>query len=264
MIALWLVFAMMLAASPQNATTDSQTTMQQRAHDEYERHKQAAIRINALAEQIHSEADAAALVSEIASIFDKELPSAWARNIVRQRIAHAEWESVRNPAKLISEQRIVDVWNEYIREIGAPEEALVTTAEVHNMRDADLTVAQLLWARGSQTIWTMPSVYAVGTDGKVADGCRAVEAVRVLHDLDSLFQNLLGARGRVRMGIVASEEAKKRMGDSTPRPQSTARLEAHLDSNPIRPAEQHYLQEHGSNAYNHLLSHLFDELFPSE
>ena len=49
MIALWLVFAMMLAASPQNATTDSQTTMQQRAHDEYERHKQAAIRINALA-----------------------------------------------------------------------------------------------------------------------------------------------------------------------------------------------------------------------
>jgi len=264
MIALSLVFAMMLAARPQNATTDSQTTMQQRAHDEYERHKQAAIRINALAEQIHSEADAAALVSEIASIFDKELPSAWARNIVRQRIAHAEWESVRNPAKLISEQRIVDVWNEYIREIGAPEEALVTTAEVHNMRDADLTVAQLLWARGSQTIWTMPSVYAVGTDGKVADGCRAVEAIRVLHDLASLFQNLLGARGRVRMGIVASEEAKKRMGDSTPRPQSTTRLEAHLDSNPIRPAEQHYLQEHGSNAYNHLLSHLFDELFPSE
>jgi hypothetical protein len=43
----------------------------------YEQHKPAAIRINELAGRIHSEADANALVSEIAGVFVKELPSAW-------------------------------------------------------------------------------------------------------------------------------------------------------------------------------------------
>ncbi len=33
------------------------------------------------------------------------------------------------------------------------------------------------------------------------------------------------------------------------------------DTNPIRPAEQRYLQEHGSQAYQRLLRRLFDELF---
>ncbi len=63
-----------------------------------------------------------------------------------------------------------------------------------------------MWARGQQTIWTMPNVYALGPDGKVADGCRALEALRVMHDLDGLFQNLRGARDRLRRGIVPSEE----------------------------------------------------------
>jgi hypothetical protein len=44
---------------------------------------------------------------------------------------------------------------------------------------------------------------------------------------------------------------------------STARLEAHVDTNPIRPAERRYVQEHGSAAYAQLLGRLFDELFPA-
>lgn len=47
-------------------------------------------------------------------------------------------------------------------------------------------------------------------------------------------------------------------------PHSSARIEAHADINPIRPAEQHYVQEHGSLAYAQLLVRLFDELFPAE
>ena len=66
MIALGLVFALIVAAPQQGSSTESQATMQQRAHDEYERHKQAAIRINELAGRIQSEADASAFVSEIA------------------------------------------------------------------------------------------------------------------------------------------------------------------------------------------------------
>jgi hypothetical protein len=259
-----LVFVLLLAALPQNAATDSPPTMQQRTPDEYERHKQAAIRINERAGRINSEADASAVVSEIAGLFAKELPPAWANSGIRQRIAHAEYETVRNPARLISEQRIADVWNQYVREIGAPDDAIVSVAEIHNMRDGSFTVAQLMWARGNQTIWTMPNVYALGPDGKVAYGCRALEAIRVIHDLEDLFQNLRGARDRLRSGIVLSDETKKRVAQPNQQPQGTVRLEAHADTNLIRPAEQRYLQEHGSLAYDQLLARLFGELFPAD
>jgi hypothetical protein len=72
---LGLVFALIIRAPQQdNRSTESQATMKQQAHDEYERHKQSAIRINELARRIHSEADASAVVSEIAGLFAKELP----------------------------------------------------------------------------------------------------------------------------------------------------------------------------------------------
>lgn len=238
--------------------------MKQQAHEEYERYKQAAIRINELAGRIQSEADANAVVSEIAGFFATELPPAWDSSIIRQRVAHAEYEAVRNPATLIPEQRIVDVWNQYVKEIGAPAKAIVSVSEIHNMRDGSFTVAQLMWARGHQTIWTMPDVFALGPDGKVADGFRALDAIRVIHDLHDLFQNLRGARDRLQKGIVPSEEIKKRVGDPNARPHGSVRLEAHADTNPVRPAEQRYVQEHGSAAYAHLLARLFDELFPRE
>ncbi|MGB0011997.1 MAG: hypothetical protein WBQ03_10350 [Candidatus Sulfotelmatobacter sp.] len=262
--ALGLAFPLIVGAPQQSDSAEPQATTQQRAHDEYERHKQTAIRINELAGRIQSEADASAVVSEIAGLFAKEMPPAWASGGIRQRVAHAEYEAARNPATLIPEQRIVDVWNRYAKEIGAPDEAIVSVAEIHNMRDGSYTVAQLMWARGNQTIWTMPNVFALGPDGKVADGCRALEVIRVIHDLEDLFQNLRGARDRLQRGIVPSEEIKKRVGDSNPQPHSTARIEVHVDTNPIRPAEQRYVREHGSGAYAQLLARLFDELFPPE
>jgi hypothetical protein len=190
----------------------------------YEQHKQAAIRINELAGRIHSEADASIFVSEIAGLFARELPPAWASSGIQQRVAHAEYETIRNPAKLIP---------------------------------------QLMWARGNQTIWTMPNGYALGSDGKVAEGCRALEAIRVMHDLEDLFQNLRVTRDRLRRGIVPSEEIKKRVGEPNPQLHGTVRLEAHADTNPTHPAEQRYVQEHGSGAYAQLLVRLFDELFPA-
>ena len=114
-----LVFALIIAAPLQDNSTESQVTMQQQAHDAYERHRQAAIRINDLAARIHSQTDADAMISEIADLFNKELPPVWAMSIIRQRVAHAEFEAASNPAKLIPEQRVVDVWNQYAREISA-------------------------------------------------------------------------------------------------------------------------------------------------
>lgn len=230
----------------------------------YEQHRQAAIRINDLAGRIHSEADAGTFVSEIADQFAKELPPAWASSSIRQRVARAEYETVGNPATLIPEQRIVDVWNQYAREIGAPDEAMVSVAEIHNMRDAQFTLARFMWERGNQTIWTMPNGFALGSDGKVADGCRALEAVRVIHDLEGLFQNLRGARDRLQRGVVLSDQFKKRAEEPRPQTHGWARVEAHADTNPIRPAEQRYVQEHGSVAYARLLVRLFGDLFPAE
>jgi hypothetical protein len=237
--------------------------MQQRAHEEYERHRQAAARINDLAESVQSEADANTLVSEIAALFSKELPPVWLASGINQRVAKAEYQSVRDPANRISEQRIVNIWNQYAREIGAPDEALVTTAEIRNMRDAEYTVAKHLWARGNQTIWTMPNVYDVGTDGKLADGCRAIEAIRVIYDLYR-FQNLRSARDRVRRGVLVSEQVKNHVADSTPQWKGGVLLAAHAEENPVQSAERRYLQEHGSLAYDQLLKRLFDELFPAE
>jgi hypothetical protein len=259
-----MAFALVVASLQKGDSTDSLTSVQHDAHVGYERHKQAAIRINDLAGRIHSDADADLFVSEIAGLFAKELPPVWVDSGILHRIAHVEYEAASHPERLISEQRIVDVWNEYVREIGAPDEAVVSAAEIHNLRDGGFTVARFMWARGNQTIWTMPNVYALGPDGKVADGCRAVEVIRVIHDLEGLFQNLRGARDRVRRGIVPSEEAKRRGEALNSRPQVTARLVAFADAYPVRPAEQRYVQEHGSRAYEQLLKRLFDELFPSE
>jgi hypothetical protein len=66
------------AARQDSGSAEPQAAVQQRAHPEYERHKQAAIRINDLAGRINSEADAHAVVSEIAGLFAEELPPAWA------------------------------------------------------------------------------------------------------------------------------------------------------------------------------------------
>ena len=261
---LGLVFALVVAALQQGDFADSPAAIQQRARSEYERHKQAAIRINDLAGHVQSEADAYSFVSEIACLFAKDLPAPWGSSTIDQRVAHAEYKAVRNPEQLISEQRIVDVWNQYVREIGAPDEAIVSVAEIHNMRDGSFTVSQWMWARGNQTIWTMPNVYALGSDLRVADGCRALEALRVIHDLDGLFQNLRGARDRLRRGIVASEELKARIGEPKVQADSAARLEVQEDTNPIRPAERRYVQEHGPEAYSQLIARLFEELFPTE
>jgi hypothetical protein len=93
MIALGLILALTIGAPQQGSSVESQATVPQRAHDEYERDRQAAIRINELAGRIESEADASALVSEIAGLFAKELPPAWASGSIRQRVAHAEYEA---------------------------------------------------------------------------------------------------------------------------------------------------------------------------
>ena len=62
----------------------------------------------------------------------------------------------------------------------------------------------------------------VDKDGKVAEGCRAVEALRVIYDLDRMFDNLRSARERLRKGIVASDAIKKILENTSTTPKTTA------------------------------------------
>src|SRR3989442_3680271 len=242
MIVLWLILALAFADPQQSTPTPDEQAMMQRAQLEHERHRQAGVQLNELAGRIHSEADALAFVEGIADIFVDYLPPTWAGPSIRQRVAHTEYKAISDPSRLIPEQRIADVWNEYVREIGAPEEAVVNAAEIHSMRDADYASGQAMWTRGmKETIWTRPNIYATGPDGKISDGCRAIEALRVIHDLDVMFDNLRGARDRLRKGIVASDEIKEHLKNADPSQRTTSgskvRVELRVDTNPLRLAE---------------------------
>jgi len=269
MIVLWLILALAFTDPQQSTPTPDEQATMQRAQLEHERHRQAVVQLNELAGRIHSEADALAFVDGIADIFADSLPAAWAGPSIRQRVAHAEYEAISDPLRLIPEQRIADVWNEYVREIGAPEEAVVNAAEIHSMRDADYAIGQAWWTRGmNESIWTMANFYATGPDGKISDGCRAIEALRVIYDLDRTFDNLRGARDRLRKGIVASDEIKKHLKNADPNQKTgfrvLVRAELRESTNPLRPAEYRYMREHGLDNFNQLLERLFVELFPSE
>ena len=230
-----------------------------------ERDRQTAIEINDLAARIRSEADAGALVDKIAEVFADALPPSWMTRGIRERLAHAEYEAVSDSSRLIPEQRIADVWNEYVREIGAPDDALVTAAELHNLRDADFAAAQFFWPRG-HSIWAVSTIYALGPGGKMAEGARPIEALRILYDLDMRFDNLRSARERIRRGVLASEELRKRTENQSQAPsvQSTftVRVSAGFDRNPVHAAELRYIQQHGSYVLNGVVEKLFDELFP--
>jgi hypothetical protein len=261
----WMMFALVLGyPHQQNPKPEELAATRREASLRYERFRQESIRVNELAAHISSEADARAYVDAVADMFADNLPPSWATGWIRERIAHAEYEAVSDPLRQIPEQRIADVWNKYVREISASEEALVTAAEIHSMRDATFAVGQVMWSRGTnQTAWTMPNVFAVGEDGKVAEGCRAVEALRIIHDLDQLFDNLRGARERLRQGIVASNLIKKNLENTNASQKTTARLTAWVDTNPLRPAEYKYVREHGADHLNRVVEMLFEELFPA-
>jgi len=236
------------------------------AREQYEAGRQAAIRVDKLAGNIHSEDDARVFVDAVAERLTGDQLQMWTTLGIRHRVAHAEFEAVSNPSRLIPEQRIVDLWNQYVRELDAPEETLVTLAEVHNLRDAMSTSNRYIWNKDGfpQSLWTVPSIYALGADGKVANGCRAVEALKIFHDM-SRFQNLQAARERVQKGILASDLMEQRAQDPKPKPQS---VQSHLaiskSANPLLTAEYRYVQAHGERDYQRLLERLFAQLFPAD
>lgn len=228
-----------------------------------EKQRQEAIRLNDLAGSIKTESEAEALVDSVAEMFADSLPPAWATRDIHHRLAHAEFEAAIDPAKQIPEQRLANIWNEYVASIEAGNEAIVSVPELHMLRDGQYSSAKIMWSRGwNQSIWTMPNVFAVGADGKVAGGCRALEALRVLYDLDRHPDNLQAARKALQEGRVFSDEMERFNRQGLDNTEVRATVEMKIDDNPVRNAEYGYLREHGSFAMDALLKHLADEFLP--
>jgi hypothetical protein len=262
-IAAFLAFAPQ--SLPQQQVEPSQQQRMEQAQEKYEPARQAAIHVNELAGSIHSEADAREFVDAVSERLNGRENLSWTTRSIRHRIAHAEYQAVSDSSRLIPEQRVVDLWNEYVRELDAPEETLVTPAEMHNLRDGMYTGSQFMWKRGgfTQSLWTVPNIYAVGADGKVAQGCRAIEALKIFHDMSYSFPMVQGASDRVAKGVFVSDEVKQRQKEASAHPKAT-QAHATLSSkpNPVRLAEYRYVQAHGELDYQRLLERLFEELFP--
>ncbi|HET8635396.1 MAG TPA: hypothetical protein VFL96_00940, partial [Acidobacteriaceae bacterium] len=196
--------------------------------------------------------------------FADDLPPAWATAGLRERIAEAEYRSATDPAQLVPEQRVADAWNRYVDEIGAPRDALVTAAEIHSMRDTDYTMVRFAWTRVDQSMWTMPNIYAVRPDGKVANGCRALEAVLVVWRMANYYEDIGAARNRVKLGIVESDLYRKQ-GKKPVRGQVRAEVRFSTQAeSPIEAAERRYVSEHGMADFSGVIVEMIGNLFPDK
>jgi hypothetical protein len=67
-----------------------------------------------------------------------------------------------------------------------------------------------------------------------------VEPLRIIHDLDTMFDNLRSARKRIREGIARSEETKKGHQENSATPKGTARVVVRASDNPMRRSGYNY------------------------
>jgi hypothetical protein len=221
-----------------------------------------AIAINDLAGQIQSLDDARKLVDLVAAEFSHELPPRWATRSIRNRIARAEYEADYEPGSLIPEQHVADAWNDFLEKIGAPQESYVTAAEIHTLRDSYYVTSQLSWARGNQNIWTVPNIYAIGQDGKVANGCRALEALNILWELGNQPEALPGAREMTRKGEFVSDIYKNPSKPPAPGSERASFVAGRMmPPNPVQQAAIHYMHDHGVRALNSAIESLLKDLY---
>jgi hypothetical protein len=244
--------------NPGNFKGPSPEAMRQIA-EKWRSMREHAIAINDVADHIQSPDDARKLIDLVYAEFSDELPPRWATHSLRERIARAEYESAADPGSLISEQHIADVWNDYVEKIGAPQETMLNAAEIHYLRDAQYVSARLFWTKGQQQIWTIPGVFAVGPDGKVASGSRALEAIRLLWLLGSTTDDFAGIHEQVQKGVLLSDlypHPEKPRAPGTGKAYMTSRIV----SFPVQQAAMRYMHDHGARALDHAIEDLLKNL----
>lgn len=222
-------------------------------------YREQAVKLNQLAAGIHTVADARMFVDFVADIFSEQLPPALASSSTRAKVAEAEFAAVTDPHKLITEQRVAEVWNTYARTIEAPRKCQVSVAEVHNLRDAFFTTANLSWTWGMRTIWIVPAIYATRDDGVLAGGCRAIEAARIFWDLATMPGNLESARVRVSQGQLASDLFRQAQEHPPATTHRSYISEGPARRNPIEDAEREYVTRNGIRAFGRAVTTMLDQ-----
>lgn len=226
---------------------------------------QRSLEINDLASKPQSLDDSHHLINLVADIFADNLPPGWSTRSLRDQIALAEYETANASPTLIPEQRVADAWNRYVQTIGASPEALVTVAEIHNLRDGSYASARFMWSRGIRSIWTAPAIYATTPDQKLADGCTALETLYLLWDISNQFNNLLAARERVKAGVLVSDTLKPiPPGAATPQHSSHVKFSTGRRQDPVGDAASRYATNHGTHALIRALQTLTNDLFPKQ
>ena len=95
---------------------------------------------------------------------------------------------------------------------------------------------------------------------ETSNGCRALEALRVVWNLAFFPENLRGARERVQKGIVFSDLIKQPSGQpSQERRYVSFRV---TPPDPLRMAWNQYRREHGTRNLTHRVEELVNDLFP--
>ena len=219
------------------------------------------LKLNDLATNIHTAADARRFIDAIAELFADELPPAWITESLRARLAQREYLSATDPQKLIPEDQLAQTWNSYITAIHAPEESRVSIAEMHNLRDGLFFSARVSWNRGLLNFWNLPSIFATQPNGKLASGCRVVESLRILWDLADMPDNLQAARERVAKGILTSDIFKQaHQGPPSSSVVGGGYLIARVKNNPVENAENQYIREHGMIAFTTTVETMLNSL----
>jgi len=137
------------------------------------------------------------LVGMTFSLLAPEAPDRWTDPVLCERLAEAEFLSITTRGGLISEERVATAWNNYAKVINLPSADIVTSAEIHSLREGSKAASDFLWNRGNRSLWTLPNIYALDSNGRLASGCRVLETLRILWDLNVHIENLEGARQRL-------------------------------------------------------------------
>ena len=219
-----------------------------------------AIAIDDLAGHIQSLNDSRKLVNMVADEFSNELPPKWATHSVRERIARAEYESAADPGSLIPDQHVADAWNDFVEKIGAPHETMLNAAEIHYLRDAEYVSARVAWVGYEKDIWTIPGIFALGPDGKVANGSRALEAIRLVWQLGNLTEDFEGIHAEAQKGVLASDLISHPEKPPAPGHEQHGTLVFRTVSFPVQQAAFRYRRDHGDRAIDHAIEGLLKDL----
>jgi hypothetical protein len=121
--------------------------------------------------------------------------------------------------------------------------------------------ARIFWVR-EQDIWTIPGIFAVGPDGKVAQGSRALEAIRLLWLLGNNGDDFPGIHAATQKGVLVSDLIKQQAKSGSGQGQSAV-LVARMVSYSVQQAAFRYMHDHGARALNSAIEDLLKNLINS-